>query len=143
MTREHLLGLLARSESTAVIALADELLAALPEHGLLHLSQPPVTGVVSTQVREPFAGHRFLVGDVVASQAEVLLAGEPGWGMCLGSDTAFALALAVLDAEIAREGGYAPRIREHARAVEKQLAEQRATEFEQLRDTIVEFEEIA
>lgn len=143
MTREHLLGLLARSEPTSVVALADDILAALDDRSAFHLSQPPVTGVVSSQVREPLTRHRFLVGDVVATQAEVVLNGVPGWGMCIGSNKPFALALALCDAEIARDGGLAPRVRDHAARTEEALTQQRAEEFERLRPTIVEFEEIA
>lgn len=143
MNREHLLGLLARSKPAPVVALADDILAALDDRSLFHLSQPPVTGVVSTQVREPLAGHRFLVGDVVATQAEVVLDGVPGWGMCVGADKPFALALALCDAEIARDGDLAPRIRDHAEHTDEALKKARAEEFERLRPTIVEFEEIA
>lgn len=143
-TRGDVLGLLARGDRARIRALADEILHSHSEAGTdFHITRDPVTGVLSTQIREPLAQHRFLVGDIIASQAEVTVDGTPGWGMCLGEDRPTALALAICDAEVARETTAAERVRALAAQTAETLREQRAAEWDKLRPTIVEFEEIA
>ncbi|AIT60941.1 phosphonate C-P lyase system protein PhnG [Corynebacterium doosanense] len=142
--REDVLGLLARGDRQRLCELADTI---LDQHvgagGDFSVIRDPVAGVLTTQVREPLAGQRFLRGDILVSQAEVVLGGSAGWGMCFGDDRASALALAICDTEIARAGELADDVRALARETDRTLRERRAAERERLRPTIVEFEEIA
>lgn len=143
-TREDVLGLLARGDRTRLRQLADRILSRIAEHGEdFTVTRDPATGVLTTQVREPLAGQRFLVGDILVTQAEVILTGTPGWGLCFGDDAASALAMAICDAEVARSGPHAEEIRALARETGCELREKRAAEWDRLRPTIVEFEEIA
>lgn len=142
--REDVLGLLARGDRQRLCELADTILSRhVGAGGAFSVTRDPVAGVLTTQVREPLAGQRFLLGDILVSQAEVSVGGVPGWGMCFGDDRASALALAICDAEIARAGELADEVRALARDTERALREQRAAEWERLRPTIVEFEEIS
>ena len=84
-----------------VIALASQCLADDPD---VTVTKPPQVGVVVAQVREPVAEQRFLLGDVMASQAEVRRRGVYGWAMRLGSDTLATLGAAVLAAEYTADG---------------------------------------
>lgn len=122
-----------------VIALASTCLADDPD---VTVTKPPQVGVVVTQVREPVAEQRFLLGDVMASQAEVRRRGEYGWAARLGSDTLATLGAAVLAAEYAAAGPRRAEIEALVDRTERLRAEHRAAEWERLAPTIVEFEEI-
>ncbi|MGQ0574935.1 MAG: phosphonate C-P lyase system protein PhnG [Pseudonocardia sp.] len=95
MTREERAALLAVAEPGELVALADELLA---RGGRLDVLRAPEVGCVATQVVEPVRGERFMLGDVLACEAEVALDGVRGWAMRLGDDRAAVLAAAVCDA---------------------------------------------
>lgn len=148
-TREDVLGSLAKAVQTPALAdavkdLGNEILTGYDTtHTEFRFTRGPVTGVIAAQVIEPISGQRFLPGDVVASEAGVNVDGHDGWGMCFGTDRAAALALAVCDAEIARGTDWAAKVRELAARCARELADQRAREFERLRPSIVEFEEIS
>jgi alpha-D-ribose 1-methylphosphonate 5-triphosphate synthase subunit PhnG len=102
----------------------------------------PEVGCVSTQVREPVAGERFLIGDVLACRAEVELAGQRGWAMRLGDDRASVLAAAGLDAEAAAARPRAADVDELCRAVARRQADRDEREWAELAPTIVAFEEL-
>jgi alpha-D-ribose 1-methylphosphonate 5-triphosphate synthase subunit PhnG len=102
----------------------------------------PEVGCVSTQVREPVAGERFLLGDVLACRAEVELAGQRGWAMRLGADRAAVLAAAVLDAEATSGRPRSADIDELCRTVVRRQADRDEREWAELALTIVEFEEL-
>jgi alpha-D-ribose 1-methylphosphonate 5-triphosphate synthase subunit PhnG len=102
----------------------------------------PEVGCVSTQVREPVAGERFLIGDVLACRAEVELAGQRGWAMRLGDDRAAVLAAAVLDAEAAGARPRAADVDELCRMVARRQVDRDEREWAELAPTIVEFEEL-
>lgn len=136
--RERVGGLLARADRDLVVDLADACLV----DEQMRVVRAPEVGTVLTRVREPIAGLRFNLVDLLVTSAEVELAGEPGWGMRVGEDRAAALAQAVCDAEIARGGPRADRIRAAADQVEAALRDARAAEWERLQPTIVRFEEV-
>ena len=94
-TRAQRSELLARADAGELTALADEFLATL---GAPTVTVPPQCGLVMLQVREPVAAHRFHLGEVVVTRAEVDWSGAIGWSMRLGSDRAATLAAAVCDA---------------------------------------------
>lgn len=142
LTREVWGELLAATDSDTLIRLADAALAAAGDDALEILRAPHV-GTVVTQVREPLAKQRFILGDIVVTTAEVSLAGTRGWSMRMGEDTRAALAQAVLDAELEASGPTAADVRALLAEVDSRRAAVRAAQWARLTPTIVEFEEIA
>jgi alpha-D-ribose 1-methylphosphonate 5-triphosphate synthase subunit PhnG len=139
LDRSQRCGLLAEAEVGELRDLADVCLADGAEVRVL---VAPEVGCVSTQVREPVADERFLIGDVLACRAEVELAGHRGWAMRLGDDRAAVLAAAVLDAEAEAGRPRAAAVDELCRAVARRLADRHDREWAELAPTIVEFEEL-
>lgn len=132
-------GLLAAAEPDELRVLAD---ACLADGAQVRVLVAPEVGCVSTQVREPVAGERFLIGDVLACRAEVELAGQRGWAMRLGDDRAAVLAAAVLDAEAAAARPRAADVDELCRTVARRQVDREEREWNELAPTIVEFEEL-
>ena len=102
----------------------------------------PEVGCVSTQVREPVAGERFLIGDVLACRAEVELAGQRA-GRCGSGTTGVRCSpRPMLDAEAAAGGPLAADVDELCRAVARRQADRDEREWAELAPTIVAFEEL-
>ena len=115
-------------------------------------------------VREPVCRERFQLGDVVATVAEVALAGGRGWSMRLGSDRSAVLAAAICDAIVAvvdaesdsslidpadrrdLAGGVLSEvtdaIRDLCERTRQRLVVEDANEWSELAPTIVDFEEL-
>ncbi|WP_028925650.1 phosphonate C-P lyase system protein PhnG [Pseudonocardia acaciae] len=138
--REERCGLLAVAQPEELRELADRCLA---DGSPVSVPRPPEVGCVSTQVREPVAAQRFLLGDVLACHAEVELDGHRGWAMRLGDDRAATLAAAVLDAEATAGRPNAEAVDALCRRVAHRRAEALDREWAQLAPTVVEFEELA
>ena len=140
MDRTQRCGLLAEADVDELRDLAD---ACLADGADVRVLVAPEVGCVSTQVREPVADERFLIGDVLACRAEVELVGHRGWAMRLGDDRAAVLAAAVLDAEAVAGRPHARRRwTSCARAVARRLTDRQDREWAELAPTIVEFEEL-
>ncbi|PXY30418.1 phosphonate C-P lyase system protein PhnG [Prauserella sp. PE36] len=139
VSREERCGLLAEAEPDELRALADQCLA---DGADVRVLVGPEIGFVTAQVREPVAAERFLLGDVLASRAEVELAGHRGWAMRLGDDRASALAAAVLDAEVEAARPHAADVAELCARVARRRQEREAAEWAELAPTVVEFEEL-
>jgi alpha-D-ribose 1-methylphosphonate 5-triphosphate synthase subunit PhnG len=139
LDRAQRCGLLAVAEPDELRVLAD---ACLADRADVRVLVAPEVGCVSTQVREPVAGERFLIGDVLACRAEVELAGQRGWAMRLGDDRASVLAAAVLDAEAAGAGPRAADVDELCRTVARRQADRDEREWAELAPTMVAFEEL-
>jgi alpha-D-ribose 1-methylphosphonate 5-triphosphate synthase subunit PhnG len=139
LDRARRCGLLADAEPGELLGLAD---ACLADGAEVRVLVAPVIGCVSTQVREPVAGERFLIGDVLACRAEVELAGQRGWGMRLGNDRAAVLAAAILDAEATAAGPRAAEVDELCRAVARRQKDRDEQEWAELAPTVVDFEEL-
>ena len=139
MDRAQRCGLLAEAEAGELRELADGCLA---DGADVRVLVAPEVGCVSTQVREPVAGERFLIGDILACRAEVELAGHRGWAMRLGDDRAAVLAAAVLDAEAEAGRPMAAAVDALCHAVARRLADRHDREWAELAPTIVEFEEL-
>lgn len=128
-----------QADAAEVIALASACLADDPD---ITVTKPPRVGVVVTQVREPVAEQRFLLGDVLACQAEVGRRGSYGWSARLGSDTLAVLSAAILAAEFSAHGPRRLEIEALVERTERTRTAARAAEWERLAPSIVEFEEI-
>ncbi|MGH4006054.1 MAG: phosphonate C-P lyase system protein PhnG, partial [Pseudonocardiaceae bacterium] len=99
-------------------------------------------GCVATQVAEPVAGERFLLGDVLACRAEVELGGARGWAMRLGDDRAAVLAAAICDAEVQAGRPRAADVVAMCGRAAQRMAVAEAAEWALLAPTVVEFEEL-
>src|SRR5690606_29184092 len=75
LSREDRTALLAVARREELIGLAD---ACLADGEPPRVLRAPEVGCVATQVVEPIAGERFLLGDVLAVRAEVELGGARG-----------------------------------------------------------------
>ncbi len=131
--------LLAVADESELVALADRCLAAAPETRVV---EPPTVGTIPLCVREPVVGERFILADVLATQAEVEHRGHRGWAMRLGEDPAAALAAAICDAEAASGAGLAQEVDLLCRRTERDRAAGAAREWAELARTEVRFEEL-
>lgn len=138
-SREERAGLLALATSEELVGLADACLADAPPPQLV---RAPQVGCIATEVVEPVAGDRFLLGDVLACRTEVEFAGARGWAMRLGDDRTAVLAAAICDAAV--ESG-SPRGADVDALCERVAARETAAEtaeWARLAPTVVEFEEL-
>lgn len=142
MTREQIGGLLARTPAAAVIELADAIVGELDDRSRIQITRPPAVGTVQVQVQEPLAGERFILADALACNVEVLLDDQPGFAMRLGEDTLAVTAQAICEAEYAAGGRHAQRVHSLCHDTAEALRADRAAEWDALRPTIVEFEEV-
>lgn len=138
-TRERRAELLAAAGPDALVELAE---ACLSDGADLQVVVAPEVGCVATQVSEPVAGERFLLGDVLACRAEVLLDGARGWAMRLGDDRAAVLAAAVCDAEVEAGRPRAGDVESLCDRAADAAAAADAAEWAELAPTVVEFEEL-
>lgn len=139
LSREERAALLAIARPEELVGLADACLAdGVPPQVL----RAPEVGCVATQVREPVAGERFLLGDVLACRAEVELGGARGWAMRLGDDRAAVLAAAICDAEVEAGRPYAADVHALCERVAARAAAADAAEWARIAPTVVEFEEL-
>lgn len=136
---EEIASELNQADPAQVIELATACLATDPE---IVVTRPPTVGSVVTQVREPIAGRRFILADVLACRAEVALRGRPGWAMRMGSDRKATLAAAVCAAEVAGTGPRSEEVIRLCRETRRSRELARTAEWERLAPSIVEFEEI-
>jgi alpha-D-ribose 1-methylphosphonate 5-triphosphate synthase subunit PhnG len=130
--------LLAVADAPALIALADRCI----EGGETRIVGEPVVGIVPICVREPVAGERLLLGDVLATKAEVSHKGFTGWALRVGDDLAAAVAAAICDAEASTGGALVAEIDALCRETKQRKAQQAAEEWAELAPTEVRFEEL-
>lgn len=143
MKRSERIGLLARSDTAALIALATETLDFGDEAGIeLSVIHPPEVGSITMTVREPVESTRFHLSDIVVTRAEIEYRDVRAASMLIGDEAEAALAAAILDAELEAQGPMATSIENLL--VETQLGEIAAAEaeWEELKPTIVSFEEV-
>lgn len=138
-TLDHVSECLNQADPEEILALASRCLDDDPE---ATVTRRPTVGVLVTQVREPVAEERFILGDVLACQAEVHRRGHHGWAMRLGDDTLTVLAAAILAAEYAADGPRRDEITALCDHTIQARKEARAAEWERLSPSIVEFQEI-
>lgn len=102
----------------------------------------PEVGAVVLTVREPVEATRFQLADVLVTRSEVLHRGAQGWSMRMGDDRAGALAAAICDAEVEADGPGRARVDRLCRLTAERLDRARRREWDELRPTIVNFEEM-
>jgi alpha-D-ribose 1-methylphosphonate 5-triphosphate synthase subunit PhnG len=131
--------LLAVAEESELVALADRCLEAAPG---TRVTEPPTVGTIPLCVREPVVSERFILADVLATQAGVEHRGQRGWAMRLGDDAVATLAAAICDAEAASGTGLAREVDLLCRRTERRRAEEAAREWAELARTEVHFQEL-
>jgi alpha-D-ribose 1-methylphosphonate 5-triphosphate synthase subunit PhnG len=139
LSPERRAELLAVAEESELVALADRCLDAVPG---TQVTDPPTVGTIPLCVREPVVGERFILADVLATQAGVEHRGRRGWAMRLGDDAAATLAAAICDAEAASGTGLAREVDLLCRRTERRRADEAAREWAELARTEVRFEEL-
>lgn len=106
----------------------------------MEVVSPPSQALVVARIRETVDGEVFNLGEVLVTNCEVVLDGEPGWAMVLDHDPERALSAAIVDASSRREGG-GPQA-----ALQDLLAEARRTRrarWAGVQPTRVSFEEMS
>lgn len=101
----------------------------------------PRPSLVMTRVRETVDGEVFNLGEVLVTSCEVILDGEPGWGMVMDHDSERALCAAVIDAASRRED--AGELRKEIMDLLSEARDARRARWMSVRPTRVEFEEMA
>ena len=139
LTPERRTELLAVADESELVALADRCLEAAPGTRVI---DPPTVGTIPLCVREPVVGERFILADVLATQAGVEHRGQRGWAMRLGDDAAATLAAAICDAEAASGTGLAREVNLLCRRTERRQADEAAREWAELARTEVHFQEL-
>ena len=136
-TREERFEALAIADEPALVALADQILAA---HSVTVL-RPPVSGACMMRAIETAEGSVFNLGEVSITEAEVELEGERGYCMVMGYAPQKALAGAVLDAAAEANLLFADIERLLRNSIEAEQR-RRTAEWEALAPTRVQFDEI-
>lgn len=95
------------------------------------------------RVWETVDGEVFNLGEVLATSCEVLLDGEPGWGMVMGDDPERALCAAVVDAASRDPVGMFGDLEEELKLQLAFTREARRRRWSRVQPTRVEFEEMA
>jgi len=95
----HLLDVLARTDATRLIALAE---GVLPSLGAVEVIQSR-TGLVMLPMRDTVQGTDFHLGEVLVAEPHIRTANSEGYGMVVGRDLDRAMAMAVVDAAASLE----------------------------------------
>ena len=94
MDKKRLSRILAASPREAVINLAEEIMGNYP----VVMIKPPAKTLVMLTVKEPVKNSRFFLGEAIASECLLEVAGHRGASVMLGDDFEKARAAAILDA---------------------------------------------
>jgi alpha-D-ribose 1-methylphosphonate 5-triphosphate synthase subunit PhnG len=133
--RAELLAAAARDD---LVALADRITA----DAACQVDRQPEVGMVVLEVREPVAGERFHLTEVLVTEARVTVDGAPGWAMRAGDDRLATLAAAVCDGAAEAEHALAPEVEALCAATAERHAAETAQEHARVAPTAVAFEEL-
>lgn len=122
---DALLSVLARADAARLKALAEPLIALLPQIAV----RENRTGLVMLPMRDTAQGTHFHLGEVLMSEARIAAGGIEGYGMRRGRDLEAAMAMAVVD--LAAALGAAPDA--IARFLDAEAAAQAEADRETLR----------
>lgn len=94
MEKKRVTRILSRAASADVQAMS----AWLQQHYAASVLREPMKTLVMMPMVEPVGTTPFYLGELLASEAMVELAGVRGFGICIGDDFDKSLAMAVIDA---------------------------------------------
>jgi len=135
---EERASLLADAAPAELVALADRITAAAD----VRVEAQPQVGMVVLEVREPVAGERFHLTEVLVTEARVTVDGAPGWSMRTGDDRLAALAAAVCDGAVEAGHALADDVVRLCTTTAAARAAEQAAEQARVAATAVTFEEL-
>jgi alpha-D-ribose 1-methylphosphonate 5-triphosphate synthase subunit PhnG len=130
--------LLAAARPDDLVALADRITAG----AACRVDRQPEVGMVVLEVREPVAGERFHLTEVLVTQARVTVDGAPGWAMRTGDDRLATLAAAVCDGAVEAGHAMAADVERLCAATAERRAAEDAAAQAKVAPTAVAFEEL-
>ena len=100
----------------------------------------PRQGLVMLRVRETVANSRFNAGEVLVTEVRLELEGQFGFGMVLGDCPRRAMAVALVDAALAKGGAVATQLQHDLAEMDRQLTKSQQHLQALVNTTKVEFE---
>jgi alpha-D-ribose 1-methylphosphonate 5-triphosphate synthase subunit PhnG len=135
MDKKQFSRILAESPRDAVINLAGRVIDAYP----VSVIKPPAKTLIMLTVKEPVKNSRFYMGEAIAAECLLEVAGHKGAAVILGDDFEKARAIAVLDAADSASLPVMADIRLRIAALEQQMILERRQEAALYRTTQVNF----
>lgn len=141
LDRNRRFEILAQTDADPLRALAEEILD--ERYGQpVTVVTPPRAGTLMLRLREPVQGDVFNAGEVLVTEAAVIIDGQHGYGMRLGREPEATLAAAILDAAAEANHPLAPRIAALLRVQVAVAQEREDTAWQEIAPTRVVFEEM-
>ena len=131
--------ILANSPEERVCELASVVLQHYPR-SQIKLLLGPRQGLVMLRVRETVANSQFNAGEVLVTEVRLELEGQFGFGMVIGDCPRWALAIALVDAALAKGGTVAEHLRHDLAEMDHQLTKSQQHLQALVDTTRVEFE---
>jgi alpha-D-ribose 1-methylphosphonate 5-triphosphate synthase subunit PhnG len=100
----------------------------------------PRQGLIMLRVRETVANSRFNAGEILVTEVRLELNGQFGFGMIIGDNTRHAMAIALVDAALRKEGPLATQLRGQLAALEHTITQDRQRLQALIATTQVNFE---
>lgn len=141
--RDEWCSLIAQSDPNKLCDIVDQILDELAGSVQIRVTSPAQTGTIQLPIREPVCEERFLLADAMVTVAEVALDNTIGWCMWLGSDKKTATAGAIADALLTI--GTFPATHTLVSLLSdthRELIESRVSQWQELGQTIIDFEEL-
>jgi alpha-D-ribose 1-methylphosphonate 5-triphosphate synthase subunit PhnG len=136
--RNQRFEIMAQGTAEPLLALAEAVLADTP----VTVVTPPRVGMLMLRLREPVVGEVFNAGEVLVTEAQVMLGAHQGYALRLGREPAATLAAAVLDAAVEADHPLTPRILDGLRELAAAEGERQAAAWREVAPTRVAFEEM-
>jgi len=128
--------LLSQSQPATVARLAHAVEDLTP----VEVTRPPAQSLVLLTLEDSVEGNPFHPGEILVSTCEVRLAGQLGFGICLGGDLERARSCAILDAALQAALPHTPEILRVLGAEQARLQQLRHAEQEMAQATRVHFD---
>lgn len=74
------------------------LVSALEQGHTVTVVRPPAVCLTMVPARDSLEAQRFYLGEALTTECEVLVDGQPGYGLCLGDEPVRGYCIAVVDA---------------------------------------------
>ena len=119
---------LAHCNETHLTELAETVLTAYPMNTVTLLSGPR-QGLVMLRMQESVADSDFNAGEILVTEVRLELDGSFGFGMVLGDNPRRALAIALVDAALRKNGELALQLQRDIAALAESVQEQRRRDY--------------